>query len=180
MTRPLIKLDPWTRVNDHFNRGELNSIEPNEIRHRIVNSEPNSYQSRYQADFYRYIACDISVETVLNYPYPYVTEKSLRAFASKRILIVLGPVGVLKLLKSRGFKTFDDFIDESYDTIDDPVQRIRVVSNEVHKLCAKPLEEIVNYMTQIQSRLEHNFVTLYNLKNFEIKKIQDQLNYDSN
>lgn len=183
MPHTIIKLLPTTRVNDLFVLSdEIDATRPTKnLHHPLITGEPNDSNTRFQADFYKHIACDISVETVFNYPYPYVSEKTLRAFACKRMLIVLGPAGVLNLLKSKGFKTFDDIINEEYDTIQDPTQRFNAVVSEIKKICNTPLDVIKAYMKKNSDKFEHNFINLKNLQELELQKIAKQFNiiYDN-
>ena len=155
----VLKIDPFTRVNDLFVQDQRIDASANRvnIRHPLILSKQNSASSRYQAEFYQHAACDFVVETVLDYPYPYVSEKTLRPLASKRMFIVLGPAGILKLLHSKGFKTFSDFIDESYDAIQDPSDRFCVVNEQKHRFCARPLDEIVQYLHNNQNNFDHTF-----------------------
>lgn len=173
----LLKIDPATRVNDSFIKDD--SIDASavsfEVKHPIVDFLPNAAETRFQADFYKNIAVDISVETVFDYPYPYISEKSLRAFACKRMLIVLGPPGVLSLLRAKGFETFGDFIDESYDLIREPIPRFKKVVTEVHKVCSKPLHEVVQYLENNREKLDHNFNNLVQLQDIELKQIKRQI-----
>jgi hypothetical protein len=166
-----------TRVNDVFSQDstvDCSTALPK--MHDLIISDPYTVSTAFRADFYQHIACDIVCETVLSYPYPYVSEKSLRPFACKRMLIILGSKGILKLLRTKGFKTFGDFIDETYDDIDDASERFLKVSDEIHKLCKRPLFEIVNYMTENVTTFEHNYQTLVNLKELEINSIKSQIN----
>jgi hypothetical protein len=184
MPRNIIKLSPATRVNDLFVvDSSVDATEPTEsVYHPLITAGPNDQDTRFQANFYQHVACDIVVETVFNYPYPYISEKTLRAFACKRMLIVLGPVGVLKLLRSKGFQTFNDIIDESYDHISDPIERLHAVVSEIKKFCNTPLDTIKTYMQGNADKFEHNFLTLKNLQQLELQQIAQQFNidYDSN
>lgn len=174
----LLLVNPVTRVNDLFVNDD--SIDADSVqsprRCSIVDSPPNSPATRYQADFFQKIACDLVVETVLDYPYPYITEKTLRPIACKRMFMVVGPCGILKLLKSKGFSTFDNIIDESYDNIENPADRLKKVISEAKKFCDRPLIEIVQYLTSNQHRLETNFQVLMHLQEQELKVLQSQLN----
>lgn len=171
----ILCLTPFTRINDEFITGnfpiDASPVNKN-ILSPIVEGGPNSSKFRFQADFYKKIACDVVSETVLNYPYPYISEKTLRPIACKRMFIILGAPYTLELLHSKGFQTFDDLVDETYDTILDPEERFLAVVNEVEKLCEKPTEEIVEYLRSIKSRLEHNFNILKNLENTEIQELK--------
>jgi hypothetical protein len=184
MSHNIITLSPMSRVNDLFVHSlEIDSNLPlANVYHPLITSGPNSAETRFQANFYKHIACDVVVETAFNYPYPYVSEKTLRAFACKRMLIVLGSAGVLDLLKSKGFKTFDDIIDESYDNITDPIQRFNAVVLEIKKICNTPLDVIKNYIRENSNKFEHNFLNLKNLQEYELQEIAQKFNitHDSN
>lgn len=179
--RNTIKLEPPTRVNDSWildDSIEASTAGLKNWKHPLISGMPNDAATRYQADFYRHISLDIVVETVLDYPYAYITEKTFRPIACKRMFIILGARGSLRLLHSLGFTTWGDFIDESYDTIDDPVQRFLAVKNEVIRICAMPLDTIKLYMSKNLDKLEHNFSILENLQHQELKKIADDHGID--
>lgn len=171
----LLTVTPLSRVYDFFvNNDEIDaSVVTSPKKSAIVHSEPNSPSTRYQADFYQEIACDLVVETVFDYPYPYISEKTLRPIACKRIFIVLGPSGILSLLKTKGFATFDDIIDESYDNTLDPIERFKQVITETRKFCDRPLAEIIQYLKNNQQRFESNFQVLMNLQQQELQHLHD-------
>lgn len=173
----ILKIQPFTRVNDSFVRqSDINASEVlANVHHSIVQFGPNSVETRFQAEFYRHIAIDISVESVFDYPYPYISEKSLRAFACKRMLIVVGPAGVMSTLKNKGFCIFDDFIDQSYDHILDASDRFKTVTKEIHRLCDLPLTIIKQYLAKNIDQLDHNFDNLLELQDKELTTIKDQI-----
>lgn len=175
MAHNIILLSPLTRVNDRFVLNEIDTSKPTEnIRHPLITGWPNDNNTRFQADFYKHIACDIVVETVFNYPYPYVSEKSLRSFACKRMMIVLGAPGVLKLLRYKGFETFSEIINEDYDNIINPIDRFNAVRLEVEKICNTPLNTIKTYMREYSQKFEHNFLNLKKLQQIELQQIAQQ------
>jgi hypothetical protein len=169
---------PLTRVNDFFSRDA--SIDASPVlapkKTPIVQSLPNSLKTRYQADFYQQIACDLVVETVFDYPYPYISEKTLRPIACKRMFIVLGPSGLLSLLHAKGFTTFNDIIDESYDNVLDPTERFKLVITEVRKFCDLSPKDIRQYLKKNQQKIDSNFYTLINLQQRELQDLTSQLN----
>lgn len=123
---------------------------------------------RYFEPEYRKFALDIVTETEFDYPYPFFTEKILRPLASKRMFIVAGPCGLLAHLKDLGFKTFGSFIDESYDSITDPSDRMLAVLEEVDRLSSIPLDKFKEKMLEYSSVLDHN------QKHIEVFKKQAQ------
>lgn len=185
----------FSRVNDEFVFDDLIDATPitESIKHPLIGGQPND-DTRFQAKFYSKFALDIVTETVFNYPYPFITEKTLRPIACKRMFIVLGPVGILSTLKSKGFETFSDIIDESYDSMINPTERFNAVVKSINLFISLPLEEIKLYYYQNQGRFENNFQTLKNLRgteladicsklkiSFDIAKLKNSniLNYDS-
>jgi hypothetical protein len=178
MPHNIIQVSPVTRVNDLFVlTSEIDASAPaSSISHPLITGGRGDRTTRFQADFYKHVACDIVVETVFKYPYPYISEKTLRPFACKRMLILLGPAGTLNLLKKKGFKTFNDIINEEYDSIQDPTQRFNAVVLEIKKLCNTPLDTVKAYIKENSSKFEHNFLTLKNLQELELQKIAHQFN----
>jgi len=178
MTHTIIKLDPVVRINDLFvTNGNVNASPVcKNVAHPLISSA--SHFNWYQANFYKFFACDIVSETVFNYPYSYITEKSLRPLACKRMFIILGAKGTLGLLREKGFLTFGDFIDESYDSINDHEERFFAVVNEIKKICAMPLDTVKNYIKSNSDKFEHNFLTLKTLQELELQQISKRFNID--
>ena len=63
-----------------------------------------------------------------------------------------------------GFKTFHPFIDESYDDVVDDIERLKMVYNEVYKLCNMSIEELHKWYWSLEDILEYNknhFLNIY-------------------
>lgn len=175
--RPILKLSPITRINDEFDhRGIIDATPVNfDVYHPTVKGMPNESRYRYQADFYQQIACDIVVETVFDYPYPYITEKTFRSLACKRMFVLVAPSGCLLLLKKLGFQTFEDIIDESYDSIKDAHDRYNCVIDAVKRFCQLPLDEVKTYMAKHSDKFEHNFQTLISMEQQQLRDLSNKL-----
>jgi hypothetical protein len=167
----------WTRVNDKFAQGNCvdASSTQTDVKNVLIPGEPNNQFYQYQADFYKNFALDIVTETVFDYPYPCITEKILRPIACKRMFILLGPAGVLDLLKGKGFTTFGDFVNEDYDTISDPIERFKQVVLSINEFLDKPLEEIKQYYHVNQQKFDQNFAILKNLRSVEYQQLSQKL-----
>jgi len=63
----------------------------------------------------------------------------------------------IEYLKKIGFKTFDKWWDESYDTIDDPVVRMDKICELVLKLKKKSQQEWLTIYQEMKPVLEHNY-----------------------
>jgi hypothetical protein len=98
----------------------------------------------------------VVTETVFDYPYCFITEKTFKTFLNKRPFVILGPPGTLKQIKQLGFKTFDTIIDESYDEIVDPSARLIKVVKIIESISQLSIDEIKKIMLDIQPILDFN------------------------
>lgn len=89
-----------------------------------------------------------------------ITEKTYKAIVSQRPFILFAPSGSLELLKKEGFKTFDSFIDESYDKTD-------IIEEKQNNIISQ-LKKITNLTDAEYYREIENFskVTTRNLRTF--------------
>lgn len=104
----------------------------------------------------------IVTETVYYEDRLHLTEKIFKPIVMKRPFMLLGAVGNLEYLRCYGFKTFDRWIDESYDFEQDPDIRLLKVVNEIKKLCLLPRHKIVAMFKEMQPVLEFNHNHFYN------------------
>jgi hypothetical protein len=103
----------------------------------------------------------VVTETVFYYDKLHLTEKIFKPITAKRPFMLLGAVHNLAYLKSYGFKTFDQWIDESYDDELDPDRRIELVVAELEKLCKLKDTELAEMYKEMQDILEFNFNHFY-------------------
>jgi hypothetical protein len=89
------------------------------------------------------------------------TEKVFKPIVLHQPFVVLQAPGSLTYLRSYGFKTFGDWWDESYDTIQDPQQRMQAIADIVNTIGAKSLDELETMRMEMASVLEHNFRHFY-------------------
>jgi hypothetical protein len=97
----------------------------------------------------------------------HLTEKIFKPISVKRPFILVAAPGNLAYLKRYGFKTFDRWIDESYDSEQDDYLRIEKITNEVDKLCKLSPEELKTMHQEMKEILEYNYQHFYG----EFKKI---------
>ncbi|CAB4128847.1 hypothetical protein UFOVP112_88 [uncultured Caudovirales phage] len=87
----------------------------------------------------------------------HLTEKIFKPIVLRMPFILVGCAYNLEYLRSYGFKTFGDFWDESYDTIEDPVLRLQAIVNILTKLDAMSKEDQMAMLLDMQPILEHNY-----------------------
>lgn len=91
----------------------------------------------------------------------HLTEKIFKPIVAKQPFVLLGCTKNLAYLKSYGFKTFDSWWDESYDEIEDPVQRIQAVVKIIKDICNTPNDELERMLQGMNHVLEHNYDLFY-------------------
>lgn len=99
----------------------------------------------------------IVTETVFYHDKLHLTEKTFKPIVAQRPFMLAAAPGNLAYLKSYGFQTFDRWIDESYDSIQDPDQRLQAIVDQTQRLCAMSRSELQQMHQEMQPVLEHNF-----------------------
>ena len=89
------------------------------------------------------------------------SEKVWKPITNFHPFILLGDRHQIKQLKKWGFKTFEPFIDESYDEIQDTEQRFKKASNQIKKLCKMSRSELHEWYWSIEKTLRHNYYHFY-------------------
>jgi len=79
----------------------------------------------------------------------FVSEKVFKPILLGQPFIVAGNAGILQLLKSLGYETFSPYINEEYDNIINPSERLRAIFTEIDRLCNLTDKEIKTIMTAL-------------------------------
>jgi hypothetical protein len=87
--------------------------------------------------------------------------------------IHFGPIGSLQQLRNRGFKTFGDWWDESYDMEKDHDKRLRMIMDLTKSLSEKSVGEMLQMRIEMREVLEHNYNLIkdYTIEEYLLKKI---------
>jgi hypothetical protein len=113
----------------------------------------------------------VVTETVFYYPHNAYGEKTFKPISCFRPFVQLNVPGALQQLRELGFQTFSSWWDESYDTIQDPTDRIHAVLDIVKWVCDQDLAAVKGLLQEMQPVLEHNYHHYYNdLKAKQLKK----------
>lgn len=86
----------------------------------------------------------------------YTSEKIFKPFMSFQIPIFIGQSGLIKTLKTLGFKMFDNVIDNSYDDIENNLERVQAVCEEIKRLGSLSREQIHNLYWDYEEEFKHN------------------------
>jgi hypothetical protein len=113
-----------------------------------------------------YVANGKALHVPGTYPGTFVSEKTFKCIRMKHPFIIVGGQGYLAFLKSRGYRTFSPFIDETYDDIEDDRLRMQKIVNEVVRMCNLSDGELVEFTKFAKDIVEHNYRLLENISDF--------------
>jgi hypothetical protein len=105
-------------------------------------------------DVYNQTCYSIVTETFFDNSFSFYTEKIAKPIIAKRLFVVFSGQHYLKNLKLLGFKTFQNIINESYDEIENDLERFTMALEQVKKLMTMDQSEV---LIQIQHICEHNY-----------------------
>lgn len=84
----------------------------------------------------------------------HLTEKIFKPVVNRMPFMLLGPAHNLKYFKSYGFETFGNWVDESYDEIEDNFERINAVIENIKSIKGRDHKKMLKSMSDT---LEYNF-----------------------
>lgn len=87
----------------------------------------------------------------------FVTEKTMKAIYGLHPFLVVGDPFILRRLRELGFETFAPYIDEAYDDIADPIERMRRVLAQIDRLAALSTDEMHGLAVTLWPRVLHNY-----------------------
>lgn len=145
-------------------------ISNNSIEHEIA---ANTFDSHASADYvpedYNTCGIEVVLETLFDDTRNHLTEKILRSIACGKPFILVSTLNSLQYLRDYGFKTFSGLIDESYDQIQDPAERLQCIVKEMHRISNLPPDAKLQLFQQL------NEIAAYNKARFFSKELQQQI-----
>lgn len=100
----------------------------------------------------------------------FFSEKVFNSINHYQLFFHIGYVNSLKYLRESGYETFENLFDLSYDTIENPWQRLKAARQSLLDYLDKPLEEIQNdYINSIPKILHNKNLVLKQRPDLELK-----------
>lgn len=122
--------------------------------------EENTFLSTSSADYYAEDYCNTGLEVVLETLFDdsrlHLTEKTLRPIACGHPFILAATPGSLQYLRDYGFKTFAPYIDETYDSIKDSLQRLNSIIIEMKRIAKLSDKEKTNLYSKLNEVSKFN------------------------
>ena len=152
---------------------------------------PNSYDSKEEGFFtflnlipyfnsYFNIITETSWGPGYDFEVPqkiHLTEKVWKPISAFQPFILISTKNNLKKLREWGFRTFDGFIDESYDELDTYEERIKIINKEIIRLCSMSRKELDAWYWSMEDILVHNSENLTKFIDMEYNKLQKVFEY---
>lgn len=121
---------------------------------------PNQTTSNHSADYtstdYQSTSFEIVLETWFDSEKNHLTEKTFRPIAAGQPFILASTPHSLDYLRRYGFQTFAPWIDESYDSVKDPLARLQAITFEMRRLLALSAREFSTVMRGCREIADHN------------------------
>jgi hypothetical protein len=151
---------------------EINQEGPIELDISQYEAKHRENQIVLPTQYYRQSYCSLVTETQIDEHVQnmlFISEKTYKSFHNFHPFIIVGSHGILNYLRNKGYETFSELFDETYDTYEEPAKRINTVLLEIQKFCSKSKKELDNiYQSEyFRDKLIHNW------KNFIERKGQE-------
>jgi hypothetical protein len=172
---PWLKNLPWEYLKkgndilnntDFFVDVEVEKIIVNDYLTAKIADFPCTWDKNLNNFLKSYEECFVAIvnESVFFQPTCTVTEKTFDAMITLTPFIIVGGPLTLKYLKDLGFKTFDKWWDESYDTEMDHAERLIKIFKLIDYINSLSIEQLFAMYKEMSHILEWNrehFLTFY-------------------
>lgn len=148
-------LDVYPDIVEVLTRAELPRLFKDETEQQMSSYHLTNFAEAQDSLIY------VPTETVYFGRRTHLTEKTFKAIALEMPFILVAPAHSLAYLKQYGFQTFAPYIDESYDTIDNDIDRIEAVTHILTDLQARSAAAKLELHQQLLPRVEHNYRHFY-------------------
>jgi len=126
--------------------------------HKIMTMDANQTLSH----LYEKSLISVVTETTAYEPTIAETEKTFKPILYKQPFILVGQKGSLKNLRNKGYRTFSQWFDESYDDISDNHQRMMKIADICKQISNWDKNTKQNFIVGTKEVVEHNYQLLKN------------------
>lgn len=164
---PLIVSGNGSLVNDSlfldneyreiFNKFSKKFLDSTQTHQLITVFDKSNDSQTFQPKFLQNALIYLVSETVVDYPYPYLSEKTFKGFLVKRPMIICGAPYSIAQLKDLGFKTWGDFWDESYDNLTFMPDRLNAICNIIEDFSRLSIDQLQDTCIKMKDILEYNY-----------------------
>ena len=134
---------PEHLVNKKFNEG-MNPVAVNEVHQPLE-------------QIYQHTFLSIQAESRFAQPTGNWSEKVIQAVQYRTPFIIVAPPFTLQCMRDAGYRTFDKWWDESYDTETNHLLRFKKITDILNDIQNKSHDELFEIYQDMEKVLEHNF-----------------------
>ena len=120
---------------------------------------------------------NIVVETHFGQHTTFLTEKTFKPILNLQPFTIVGNSGSLKLLHYLGYKTFESVLDETYDKITNPQERMMELVKIINSIIHTSHEDHVKIQKNLRNILYHNHNHFLAPKAGRLNSFLEKLNY---
>jgi len=181
---PLRTTTPPARINDDLILTERfhdimskyqHLFRDNNYQHPLIVGGSNHWNTKFNADFLKKTFVYVITETVSEYPHRYFSEKTWKAMVTGVPFMIVGSQNSLQELQNFGFKTFNKWWSEHYDTLPTTAERIESLVIELKTLSELDNKTLLQIRSEMQSTINHNFNQLKIFKNKQLDNIRNKI-----
>ena len=143
------------------------AIQQMRLRMIDIPYETQHIAGKINSDLYKSTFCSIVTESWHEKEVLFISEKTWKPILNGHPFMLVSNPGHLNYLKELGFKTFNKWFDESYDSCEDLLERIKIILSNIekYKSCTIPeLKHIRNDMRNVTEYNYEHFTKLYKNK----------------
>lgn len=118
--------------------------------------QDHSWFTNSLSEFFETSYFSIVTETNFFTDVRFLTEKIFKTIIYKHPFILVAAPYSLAWFKSLGYKTFSPYIDESYDTETNHCLRMKMIVDEVERLCSLEQDEFLKLVNDLNAITEYN------------------------
>jgi hypothetical protein len=142
---------------DHEFKNTDFALQDIEILNQLQDNIHNSNESaRYNPGDFNSTALSVVLETVFDSSKIHLTEKILRPIACGHPFVLAAGPGSLAYVRSYGFQTFAPWIDETYDTVLNPRDRLQLICDELQRINNLAPAEFGQFLQEIRRIADFN------------------------
>lgn len=104
----------------------------------------------------------------------HITEKTYKPIAFMQPFILVAAAGSLKHVKDMGFKTFDQFWDETYDLEADDKKRFTMIMTLIELISKWTEEEKTEFTFKVKDIIDYNVAHLNTMQDIEIDNLVEK------
>lgn len=153
--------DPYTNIPKNLHGTVLDFLRcdlsfPMLLDRTNINGTASAHFGKSEYTMWQKSLIHVVNETIFYHDKLHLTEKVFKPIVAQRPFVLTAAPGNLAYLKSYGFQTFSDWIDESYDQEPDPGRRLEMIANEIARFGRLGQSDLRNIHREMQPVLDHN------------------------